>query len=117
MDKKRARLRRARRTRVKLKMLGMPRLCVFRTPRHMYAQIITAPGDQVLVSASTLEREIRARLRNGGNLQAAAMVGEVIAERAQAAGIKRVGFDRSGFRYHGRVRALAEAGRAHGLEL
>lgn len=116
MDSRAMRLRRARRTRAKLRSLGRPRLCVHRTPRHVYAQIIAAQGDRVLASASTLEPEIKARIKNGGNVEAASIVGEMIAERARLAGVTRVGFDRSGFKYHGRVKALAEAGRAHGLE-
>lgn len=117
MDKKTMRLRRARRTRARLRLLGRPRLCVHRTPRHLYAQIIAPQGDRVLASASTLDPAIKARIKSGGNVEAASVVGEVIAERARLAGVTRVGFDRSGFKYHGRVKALADAGRAHGLEL
>lgn len=116
MDNKAMRLRRARRARAKLRLLGRPRLCVYRTPRHVYAQIIAPQGDRVLASASTLEPGIKARIKTGGNVQAASIVGEVIAERARLAGVTQVGFDRSGFKYHGRVKALADAGRAHGLE-
>ncbi|MGF1614898.1 MAG: 50S ribosomal protein L18 [Gammaproteobacteria bacterium] len=116
MDNKTMRLRRARRARAKLRVLGRPRLCVHRTLRHVYAQIIAPQGDRVLVSASTLEPGVKTRIKRGGNVEAAAVVGEVIAERARLAGISLVGFDRSGFKYHGRVKALADAGRAGGLE-
>ena len=91
------------------------RLCVFRTNSHIYAQVISAEGDKVLASASTLEAEVRASLKSGGNVEAAAVVGKRIAEKAKAAGIEKVAFDRSGFQYHGRVKALAEAARENGL--
>lgn len=93
----------------------MVRLCVFRTNSHIYAQVISAEGDKVLASASTLEAEVRASLKSGGNVEAAAVVGKRIAEKAKAAGIEKVAFDRSGFQYHGRVKALAEAARENGL--
>ncbi len=112
--KKSARLRRARRTRAKIGELGENRLCVFRSPRHMYAQIISPDGDRVLACASTVEKDIRGSAT--GNVAAAAGIGRLIAERAKAAGIGRVAFDRSGYAYHGRVRALAEAAREGGLE-
>lgn len=116
MDKKRARLRRAKRTRMRIRKADVPRLSVHRTPRHIYAQIL-APGDfRVLASASTLDKELRSEIGYGGNVAAAAVVGRAIAERGRAAGVSRVAFDRSGFRYHGRVKALAEAAREHGLE-
>ena len=115
MDKKTARIRRARATRAKIRKAEAVRLCVHRTPRHIYAQIIDASGGQVLSAASTLEPSLRAELVNGGNVAAAAAIGKAIAERARTAGVERVVFDRSGFRYHGRVKALAEAARAHGL--
>ena len=113
-DKKNARLRRARRSRVKMRELGAERLSVNRTPRHIYAQIISAAGDQVLATASTLD----ASLRSGstGNVEAAKAVGALIAERAKAAGVSEVSFDRSGYKYHGRVRALADAAREAGLK-
>ncbi|MDM7322508.1 MAG: 50S ribosomal protein L18 [Gammaproteobacteria bacterium] len=114
--KKEQRLRRARRTRAKISELGMPRLCVHRTPRHIYAQIIAADGSSVLASASTVARDIRKAVNYTGNVDAAAAVGRAIAEKAKAAGIERVAFDRSGFKYHGRVKALAEAAREHGLQ-
>lgn len=113
-DKQAARERRARRSRAKMRELGVYRLCVHRTPRHIYAQIISPAGDRVLASASTLEKELRSGAT--GNADAAATVGRLIAERALAAGITQVGFDRSGFRYHGRVKALADGARASGLE-
>jgi large subunit ribosomal protein L18 len=114
MDKKAARYKRARRGRAKMRELGATRLTVTRTPRHIYAQIIAASGDKVLAAASTLEKDLR-----GGktvNIEAAGSVGKLIAERAKAAGVSRVAFDRSGFKYHGRVKALAEAAREGGLE-
>ncbi|MCB2262910.1 MAG: 50S ribosomal protein L18 [Candidatus Thiosymbion ectosymbiont of Robbea hypermnestra] len=117
MDKKQARMRRAARARAKIRELGAYRLCVFRTPRHIYAQVIEPDGSRVVASASTLDKEYR---RSGeghaGNAAAAAVVGRTIAERAKSAGIEKVAFDRSGFRYHGRVKALAEAAREHGLQ-
>ncbi|MFA5632800.1 MAG: 50S ribosomal protein L18 [Porticoccaceae bacterium] len=113
-DKKQSRLRRALRTRVKIRELGAARLTVHRTPRHIYAQIIAAEGDRVLASASTLD----ASLRSGatGNVEAAKAVGALVAERAKAAGVEKVAFDRSGFKFHGRVKALADAARESGLE-
>lgn len=116
MDKKTARQRRARRGRIKIRELGAYRLCVHRTPRHTYAQIIVPAADRTLVTASTLEKEINAALRNGGNIEAAKAIGRMIAERAKAAGVSEVAFDRSGFKYHGRVKALAEAAREAGLK-
>lgn len=116
MDKKVARQRRARRARVKIRDLGAYRLCVHRTPRHTYAQVIAPAADRTLVAASTLEKEIIEALRSGGNIEAAKVVGRMIAERAQAAGVSEVAFDRSGFKFHGRVKALAEAAREAGLK-
>jgi len=113
-DKTISRLRRAKRTRMKIRELGAIRLCVHRTPRHIYAQLTTAAGDKILVTASTVEADLRAE--KGGNIEAAAKVGQLIAERAKAAGYNKVAFDRSGYKYHGRVKALAEAAREHGLE-
>lgn len=115
MDKKAARQRRARRTREKIKVLGMNRLCVHKTPRHIYAQIISPDGGHVLASASTLDKTQRAELSNGGNISAASSIGKTIAERAKEAGIADVAFDRSGFKYHGRIKALADAARENGL--
>ena len=114
MDKKLARLRRAKRTRLSIRESGQIRLSVHRTPRHIYAQITSAAGDQVLVTASTVEKDLRGEAT--GNADAAARVGELIAKRAKEAGIERVAFDRSGFRYHGRIKALADAARENGLE-
>ena len=117
MDKKQARLRRAVRARAKIRELGAYRLCIHRTPRHMYAQIIAPSGDKVVASASTVEKQLRTSIDgHAGNSAAAAVVGKAIAERAKSAGVDRVAFDRSGFRYHGRVKALAEAARETGLQ-
>jgi large subunit ribosomal protein L18 len=119
MDKKQSRLRRGRQTRIKIAQLGVNRLSVHRTNLHIYANLIS-PDAKVLVSASTLEAEVRAELAGktgkGGNAEAAALVGKRVAEKALKAGITEVAFDRSGFRYHGRVKALAEAAREAGLK-
>lgn len=115
MEKKQRRQRRAKRTRAKIAQLGSNRLCVHRTPRHIYAQIIASDNGRVLASASTLTKELRASLQKTGNKEAAAAVGKLIAEKAKAAGIESVAFDRSGFVYHGRVKALADAAREAGL--
>ncbi|WP_371186989.1 50S ribosomal protein L18 [Thalassotalea maritima] len=115
MDKKTSRLRRAKRTRAKISELGANRLVVHRTPRHIYAQLITADA-QVVASASTLDKEIREQVKATSNKEAAAAVGKAIAERAAAKGIESVAFDRSGFLYHGRIQALAEAAREAGLK-
>jgi large subunit ribosomal protein L18 len=114
-DKKQSRLRRARSARMKMRELGATRLTVHRTPRHIYAQVIAPEGAQVLVSASTLDATLRTTGKTG-NKDAAAKVGALIAERAKAAGISRVAFDRSCYKYHGRVKALADAAREGGLE-
>jgi len=116
MEKKLARLRRARRARSKISEAGAIRLCINRTPRHIYAQIIAPDGGRTLAAASTVEKEVREQLKGTGNREAAALVGRLIAERAKAAGVERVAFDRSGFRYHGRVQALADAAREAGLQ-
>ena len=116
MDKKEARLRRARKTRAKIAELKVARLSVHRSNCHIYAQIIDETGSKVLASASTLEVEVRKDVSNGGNAKAAALVGQRIAEKAKAAGIEKVAFDRSGFAYHGRIKALADAARAAGLQ-
>jgi large subunit ribosomal protein L18 len=109
-----SRLRRARRARARMRDLGMSRLSVHRTPRHIYAQIIAPAGDEVLASASTLESD----LRNGatGNIAAAVEVGKLVATRAKKAGVEKVAFDRGGYKYHGRIKALADAARETGLE-
>ena len=116
MKKKLARIRRAQRSRRKIKELGMHRLCVHRTPRHIYAQIVAPDGGHTIASASTLDKGLRAEIGYGGNVAAAAVIGKTIAERSKAAGITRVAFDRAGFKYHGRVKALAESARESGLE-
>ena len=116
MDKNVARLRRARKTRVRISEQRATRLVVSRSNLHIYAQLIAPTGDKVLASASTLEAEVRKDLKNGGNKAAASMVGKRIAERAKALGIDTVAFDRSGYRYHGRVQALADAAREAGLK-
>lgn len=115
-SKEATRVRRARQTRVRLTALNATRLAVFRTNTHIYAQVISGDGSKVLASASTAEKEVRAQLKNGGNKTAAEAVGARIAEKAKAAGIEVVAFDRSGYQYHGRVKALAEAARAGGLK-
>lgn len=115
MNKKIARLRRARKTRARIASLDMVRLSVFRTNSHIYAQIISAEGDKVLAQASTLEADVRGGLKSGSNVDAAVVVGKCIAERAKALGIEKVAFDRSGFQYHGRVKALADSARENGL--
>lgn len=115
-QKQSGRIRRAARTRRKIRELKINRLCVYRTPRHMYAQLTTSDGAFVLACASTLDKEVKGTLETTGNVDAAKVVGGLIAKRAIAAGIKKVAFDRSGFKYHGRVKALAEAARENGLE-
>ena len=112
--KKAARLRRAKRARAKISELRMNRLCVFRSPKHIYAQIISPTGNEVLVSASTVEKNSKSGAT--GNIDAAGKIGKLIADRAKKVGIERVAFDRSGYAYHGRVKALAEAARESGLE-
>jgi large subunit ribosomal protein L18 len=116
ISKKERRERRATRTRAKIRELGTPRLTVHRTPRHIYAQLFAADGSRVLAAASTVQKELVKELKYTGNVEAARAVGRAIAERAKAAGIGRAAFDRSGFQYHGRVKALAEAAREAGLE-
>lgn len=114
--KKESRLRRARKARAKIRELRAVRLCINRTPRHIYAQIIAADGDIVLATASTVEKDFRGNGAYSGNVTAAIAVGKLIAERAVQAGIAEVAFDRSGFKYHGRIKALADAARAGGLK-
>ena len=116
MDKKQARSRRSRKTRVRIAEQRATRLVVSRSNCHIYAQIIAPTGDRVLASASTVEADVRKDVKNGGNKAAATLIGKRIAERAKALGIEAVAFDRSGFRFHGRVKALAEAARAGGLK-
>ena len=114
--RKAARLRRAGKTRARIRRTARNRLCVFRSQQHVYAQIIEPLDGRVLVSASTAEREVREQIIYGGNVGAAAAVGKRLAVKAKDAGIRRVAFDRSGYRYHGRVKALADAAREGGLE-
>ena len=114
MNAKNKRLRRAKRARSRIRSLGVPRLTVHRTPRHIYAQVIAPDGATVMAAASTVQKDLREG--STGNIAAATKVGALIAEKAKAAGVTRVAFDRSGFRYHGRVQALAEAAREGGLE-
>jgi large subunit ribosomal protein L18 len=116
IDKKAKRQRRARRSRVRIALQGVHRLCVHRTPQHIYAQIIAPEGNRVVASASTLTKDLRGGLKSTGNIAAAAAVGKEIAARAKQAGIEAVAFDRSGFKYHGRVKALADAAREAGLK-
>ncbi|MGL4856029.1 MAG: 50S ribosomal protein L18 [Plesiomonas sp.] len=116
MDKKSARIRRATRARRNIKELGATRLVVHRTPRHIYAQVIAANGSEVLAAASTVEKVIAEQVKSTGNKDAAAVVGKAVAERALEKGVKAVAFDRSGFKYHGRVQALADAAREAGLQ-
>ena len=111
-----ARLRRSRQTRMKIRQVGAMRLTVHRTNVHIYAQITTAAGDKVLASASTLEKDLRGQVKNGGNRKGAELVGQRIAAKAKEKGIETVAFDRAGYKYHGRVKALAEAARAAGLK-
>lgn len=112
--KKQSRIRRARRSRTQMRAMGATRLCVFRTPRHIYAQIIGGDDGKILATASTVEKDLRSD--KSGNVEAAQAVGKLIADRAKAAGIEQVAFDRSGYKYHGRVKALADAARESGLQ-
>ena len=116
IDKKAGKLRRAKATRRKIHQLRAVRLAVHRTNCHIYAQLFSADGDKVLASASTAEKEMRTKLANGGNKSAAVAVGQRIAEKAKQLGIEAVAFDRSGYKYHGRVKALADAAREAGLK-
>lgn len=125
MEKKQARLKRAKRTRKHIQNLEIPRLCVHRTPQHIYVQLIKTEAPdamhlglkhQVIACASSLDKELKGSLAFGGNVTAATKVGELIATRVKAMGITKVAFDRSGFKYHGRIKALADAARANGLD-
>ncbi|MBI5436732.1 MAG: 50S ribosomal protein L18 [Nitrosomonadales bacterium] len=116
MNKNEARQRRARKTRARIAEQKTNRLTVHRTNLHIYAQVTSTCGSKILASASSLEAEVRKELANGGNAKAAAVVGKRIAEKARSAGITAVAFDRSGYKYHGRVKALADAAREHGLK-
>jgi len=115
-EKKAQRLRRAVRSRLKIRELRIARLSVHRSAQHIYAQVIDGEAGKVICSASTVQENVRSGLKATGNVEAAKAVGKAIAERAKAAGIESVAFDRSGFKYHGRVKALAEAAREHGLK-
>ena len=117
MDKKQSRIRRARRTRAKIRELAVHRLCVHRTPQHTYAQIFSPDGSSVVASASTVQADMKGKVKYTGNIEAATAVGKAIAEKALAAGVSSVAFDRSGFKYHGRVKALADAAREAGLKI
>lgn len=116
MDKKQSRLKRALRSRSKIKSLGIKRLSIHRTAQHIYAQVFSDDGLTTLASASTAQADIKAMIKNTGNIEAASAVGKLIAEKAIAVGVSEVAFDRSGFKYHGRVKALADAAREAGLK-
>ena len=116
MEKKTARIRRAKKARAHIRRLGMPRLTVHRSGQHIYAQVIDADGGKVLAAASTVQKDVKSGLEGTKNREAAKAVGKAVAERAVAAGIKNVAFDRSGFKYHGRVKELADAAREGGLK-
>lgn len=115
-NKKQSRQRRARKARARISAVGAIRLSVHRTPRHFYAQLISATGNKVLATASTVEAALKPGIKNGGNVAAAKIVGKAIAERASKSGFEAVAFDRSGFKYHGRVAAFADAAREAGLK-
>ena len=115
-DKKLSRLRRARQTRIRIRENGAARLTVHRTNAHIYAQVTSAAGDRVLAAASTLDKDVRGQLKHGSTRKAAELVGQRIAEKAKQAGIEEVAFDRAGYKYHGRVKALADAARSGGLK-
>jgi large subunit ribosomal protein L18 len=117
ITKKQRRQRRAIKTRAHIRVLKVARLTIFRTPRHIYAQVFDARGERVLAAASTVQKDVAKDLKSTGNIEAARNVGRLIAERAKAAGVTRVAFDRAGFQFHGRVKALADAAREAGLEL
>ncbi|MEH6455602.1 MAG: 50S ribosomal protein L18 [Cocleimonas sp.] len=116
MSKRLARVRRGKRSRMKMRELGATRLSIYRSSRHIYAQIIAGDENVIIASASTVEKSMRDSLTYTGNAEAAAAIGKLVAERAQEKGIKSVAFDRSGFKYHGRVKALADAAREAGLQ-
>jgi len=116
MDKKEKRLRRSRRARAKIRELAVNRLTIHKTPRHIYAQVIAPNGSEVIAAVSTAQAVIKSEVKYTGNCDAATIVGKAIAEKAKAAGITKVAFDRSGFKYHGRVKSLADAARENGLE-
>lgn len=116
LNKKEARLNRAKRTRAQIKNLEVKRLCVTKTSQHIYAQVISESGSEVITCASTLDDLIRGKVKSTSNIEAAKLVGKLVAERAMEAGVRKVAFDRSGFSFHGRIKALADAARETGLE-
>ena len=116
MNKKDSRIRRSIKSRAKIKSLRVHRLCVHKTPKHIYAQVLAPEGGNVVAAASTVEKDVRSTLSNGGNVDAATHIGKLIAERSKENGVEAVAFDRSGFKYHGRVKALADAARESGLK-
>ena len=116
MSKKTDRLRRAQKTRARIKRLNTDRLCVHKTSRHVYAQVISSNSSQVIVSASSLDKEIKSQIKYSGNVEAATIVGGILAKRAKKAGVTKVAFDRSGFKFHGRIQALAKAARENGMQ-
>ena len=116
ISKKANRMRRAKKTRAKISELGAHRLSIHRTPRHIYAQVISPDGSKVIAAASTVQKDVAGEVKSTGNIEAASLVGKAIAEKSKSAGVTSVAFDRSGFRYHGRVKALADAARESGLE-
>lgn len=116
MDKKTARLRRAKKARIKMKEINQVRLCIHRSAKHMYAQVISGDGSTVIASASTVEADVKNECSYTGNVASSVIVGKYIAQRAIEKGVKAIAFDRSGFRYHGRVKALADSARENGLE-
>lgn len=116
MKKREAKNRRSTKTRDHIRKLGVNRLCVHRTPRHIYAQIIEPGGARVITCASTLDKEVRDQIKYSGNVESASIVGKTLAQRAKTAGVTKVAFDRSGYKYHGRIKALADAARANGIE-
>lgn len=116
MNKKQSRIRRSRKTRGRIAVLKANRLCIHRSSNHIYAQVLAPCGGKVLAQASSLDKDLRSKIKHGGNVEAAKLVGATVAERAKKAGIEKVAFDRSGFKYHGRVAALADAARAGGID-
>ena len=116
MDKKKSRVRRGKKSRCAIRASGATRLCIHRTPRHIYAQVIDDKDSNVLASGSSLENDVRSKVKYTGNVEAAKLVGQLVAKRAKKKGVSKVAFDRSGFKYHGRVQALADAAREAGLE-
>ena len=116
MNRKEARIRRSRKTRARIRLQGVNRLCVHKTSMHIYAQIVSTDNRSIVTSASTRDKEFKSKIKHGGNKDAATLIGQTIAERAKKAGVTKVAFDRSGFKYHGRIKALADAARENGIE-